>query len=320
MRFGRHMLFWLVYCTYFYIQSISPASLKEFSSSITYRNAFVSLCCFIPVCIMCVYVSIWYIFPKFIEPKKYLPAIFSFVLLFAFGTLINYFAAKSYYSISGSHAKGPLLLGYLNTIWAMIISGFAIGIKAVRKWFTEQKEISAITQNKTRNELNLQKNRMHPRFLYSSLHRIHESLINEDASSSRMILTLSNVLSYSLYESDNEFITLQNEIAAIEDFIALEKSADRQITLTVDEQLDTENLLVPPMIVFSSLQNSFLKMKDGDVSDCRTDIAIRRAADNILFQIRFMGNCAEKKVVEPVNVRVPVKYAATKMDLSYDTA
>lgn len=320
MKLRRHILFWLVYCIYFFIQSISPQNVNEFSSGKTYWSAFVSLCCFIPMCVMSVYTSIYLIFPRYIESKKYTKAIICFIALFAFGVAVNFYAATTYYTIVGFHAKGPLLLGYLNTIWAMIISGFAIGIKAIRKWYREQSEVHNILRDKTRNDLNLRKRKMHPAFLYSSLESIREKLQSGAGDASSRILTLSGLLSYSLYGTENEVIPLADEISAVEDFIQLEYIDRNKISIRIDPQVDVQRLLVPPMTIFSCLQESFLKIRNSDIEECLTEIVVKVMDEKVLIQVRFTGECADRDIVGPVFIRVPEVYAAISKTPAYDPA
>jgi sensor histidine kinase YesM len=291
MKYGRHILFWFVYCSYFYIQSIVPQSLKEFTIAATYRNAFVSLCAFIPVCVLSVYVSLYFILPFYIETKKYGAAIIAFIILFATGTLINYYGAGIYYHITHVvmyASKGKIALGYLNTVWAMIISGIAIGLKVTRKWFKQQKEIEAINRQKARNELNLQKNKIHPGFLYSSLDSIHADLRESKGASSSMILVLSNLLSYSLYESKTDRVTLQRELNAVNDFISLERMKGvATINLNVDENIEPAVLLVPPMVILSVLQDGFAET-----------IIIKENNENLFIKILMRENPAHLIKVE----------------------
>jgi len=288
MKYGRHILFWFVYCSYFYLQSIVPQTLEEFSVAATYKNAFVSLCSFIPVCMLSVYVSIYFILPFYIETKKYGRAIIAFVILFSAGTLINYYGAGIYYRITHVvmyASKGQIALGYLNTVWAMVISGIAIGIKVTRKWFNQQKEIEAIARQKSRNELNLQKNRIHPGLLYSSLDKIYTDLNQNNGSASSMILLLSNLLSYSLYECKTERVTLQRELNAVADFVALEKMKGmKEITVHVDENIEPSALLVPPMLILSVLHDGFCE-----------SIVIKEDDENLIIKISM--NERPKRVI-----------------------
>ena len=293
MKYGRHILFWLVYATYFYIQSISPQRPEEFSDPKTYTNAFVSLCSFIPVCVLSVYVSLYLIFPTFIETKKYGNAIFSFIILFAAGTAINYMAAMVYYRVTNvmTYAiKGCLTLGYLNTIWAMIISGLAICIKIARKSFNQQKEIEAISKQKARNEIHLQKNKIHPGFLYSSLDSIHADLKSGRGDSSSMILVLSNILSYSLYDSKTERVTLQQELNTVAEFISLEKmKGSKEISLCVGEHIETRSLLIPPMLILSVLHDGFAEA-----------VTVREDDENLIVDISMKNRPAHKIRVQKV--------------------
>ncbi|MBL7699016.1 MAG: histidine kinase [Chitinophagaceae bacterium] len=259
MKASRHIAFWLVYCLYFYIQSISPWSLEEFVSADTYKNALTSLYCFVPISMLCAYVSMYVILPFFIERRKYLPAVFLLVLLFAVAICLNYFGAGTYYRITGLQVNYPhpeVVLGYLNAIWAMIVSLIAMGIRITKKWYSQQKEIEEITRQKTRNELNLRKTSLHPGFLYSSLESIHEKLNRNDSMSSSMILLLSNILSYSLYESKTEKVTLRSELNAVSEYITLEKlKGSGGIDLNVDDNIDPEDVFISPMSVLSVLQD-----------------------------------------------------------------
>ena len=259
MKVGRHILFWFVYCSYFYIQSIAPQTSEQFSDPVTYRNAFISLYSFIPVCMLSVYVSIYFILPQYIEKKHYSGAILFFIILFSAGTCINFYAAQHFFRSTGvmaGYTRGALHLGYLNTIWAMIISGIAICLMVTRKWFQQKKEIDEISRIKARNELNLQKNKMHPGFLYSSLDSIYIDIKENRGASSSMILVLSNLLSYSLYESKKESVTLQNELNAVADFIRLERmKSSNEISLEIDDNINIEEILVPPMLILSVLHD-----------------------------------------------------------------
>ena len=241
-------------------------------------------------------------------------------MLFVTGVAINYVGAKIYYNASGINYKTAFLLGYLNTIWAIVIGGFAIGIKAIRKWDREQKEVHNIIRDKTRNDLNLRKRKMHPAFLYSSLGHIKSKLQSDPRDASARILTLSGLLSYSLYETDNELIPLESEMAALDDFILLEDIDRDKLSIRIDPQIDTQRLLIPPMTIFSCLQESFFKISNSDISECRTEIAIKTQDKKVLIQVRFTGECADRRIVEPVFIRVPEVYADTSKNLVYEPA
>lgn len=285
MKFWRHIIFWLVYCCYFYIQSISPWSLREFVNPETYRNALISMYCFVPTAIICAYPAMYVILPLYIERKKYLSAVFALTLLFLVAIGLNYFGARLYYRESHIRVNYPnpeFALGYLNAIWAMVASFVTMGIRITRKWFTQQREIEEIARQKARNELSLRKTSLHPGFLYSSLESIHQKLNRNDHMSSPMILLLSNILSYSLYESKTERVTLRSELSVVSEYISLEKmKGSGDIALNIDSRIDQENVLISPMAVLSVLQDDAMNPgRDGS-----TELSVKQKDEEITVSL-----------------------------------
>lgn len=289
MKWIRHISFWLLYCSYFYIQSISPQNFDEFANYLTYRNAFVSLCCFVPFSIVASYICVDFILPFFIEQKRYWSAVAAFVILFSVGTGVNFFAAEIFFKMTDAkyaRHKGALSLGYHNTTWAMIICGFAMGLKIARNWYLQQKEIEKITARKTRNELDLQKNNIHPEILYSGLNSIYHSLSINSERSPSMILTLSNVLSYSLYESKTERVALQSEINAVKDFISLEMMKHSvEIILRVDDDVDCESLSLAPMTILSAVQDKVIMLGKKGVMRWTIELFIDQTKEHIRLNL-----------------------------------
>jgi LytS/YehU family sensor histidine kinase len=256
---------------------------------------------------ICAYVSMDFILPRFIETKKYLKGAVAFTILFSAGTVINYFAATIYYANWGlplTYSKSPVSLGYLNTIWAMIISVIALGLRITRKWYLQQKEIEEITRQKARNELELQKNSMQPDFLYSSLHSIYENLNESSNSSSSMILVLSNLLSYSLYESKTERVSLQLELNAVNDFINLElMKGCNEIQLEVDEAIDTDEVLIHPMAVLSVMQNGIIKFQREEKGKCKMKVIVSENRSDL--RVKVFVSATEPDAKSPAVFIVP---------------
>src|SRR5882672_5572340 len=65
-----------------------------------------------------------------------------------------------------------------------------------------------------------------------------------------MLLKLSDLLSYSLYESDTELVPLENELSAINDFIFLKNSVPEN-KANIDMQIigNTSDILIPPIFL-----------------------------------------------------------------------
>ncbi len=288
-RLARHFLFWLTYCFLFFIQSFVPADVHGFFRSKTYYSAFVSLYCFLPVCVVSLYLALYIIWPFFLKRKKYLLAFYAMVAVFLIDIFLNYFFSLIFFSnyyirsevlkFGGELAKfsGTLQLAYQNSVWAITSMGLGLAIKLSKNSYLQQRENLEIVKKKLRNEINLQKSRLQPLYLRGSLDSIHAHVNAGSEKGYQMILKLSDVLNYTLYECELELIPIQTELSAIDDFIDLEKlknSDDGRIWLSVDSDLD--GLVIPPTLLLTFLQELTAILNDRAGSAYQTNMLIFR--------------------------------------------
>ncbi|HEY4206545.1 MAG TPA: hypothetical protein VGM31_07030, partial [Puia sp.] len=137
----RHLAFWALYASYFYMQSISPNCIKELNPKDVYSYAFVSLYCYLPACIISVYVSLT-IFYSFIHRKKqYAFTFLGYLALFALLVLINYsfsilfFQGACHCDVHKIPFMRKFALAYLNSENAVVIGVLALGIRLTRNWY-----------------------------------------------------------------------------------------------------------------------------------------------------------------------------------------
>jgi LytS/YehU family sensor histidine kinase len=101
-----------------------------------------------------------------------------------------------------------------------------------------------------------------------------------------MILKLSNLLDYLLYQADKPFVLLSDEINHIEDYIELEKmrfNDTLNIKFNVSEYNDT--IKIAPMLLIPFVENSF---KHGKIVDgkLKVHITIDIHQELLLFSVK----------------------------------
>lgn len=179
--------------------------------------------------------------------------VLSIFLLVLFDLAVNYFFAGIF--LNNIHYQKPIPPNFLNTLgfsdgntkWAVTIAIIAIGIKLAKNWHLQQKENLEIIKRKTRTELQIQKARINPAFLFHSLDTIYNKINAGAADSATMVLKLSDLLSYSLYESDTEAVLLDKELTGLRDFIFLEKTRQKNIDMKVSG--DTYGKYIAPVLL-----------------------------------------------------------------------
>ena len=131
-------------------------------------------------------------------------------------------------------------------------------------------------------EFRFLKMQIHPHFLFNTLNTLYGFALKKADEAPEMILKLSNLLDYILYQIDKPKVLLSEEINHIEDYIGLEKMRFHD---TLDIQLDNDNtnqdFQVAPMLLIPFVENSF---KHGNLINGILTINIKiTTTDNMLI-------------------------------------
>ncbi len=258
-RIKRHLVFWIAFGFTFTIQSLGDPLGGFFNKDLVLR-ALQSALCFLPFCIISVYVLSYVLFPVFLQKKKYAAFISGFILLVALGLWFNYYATILFFQLNSIPAftRAQNLMVDANFVWSAIVAGgLALGIKLAKNYYQQQNENLLLAKQKALTELKLLKARIHPDFLFATLDDIYKKIRAGSQKSPLMILKLSEILSYLLYESDEELVPLERELVATNDFISLSKLtiADKQISLKIIG--NAKDKFIAPLLLLTTFQNSF---------------------------------------------------------------
>jgi LytS/YehU family sensor histidine kinase len=135
-------------------------------------------------------------------------------------------------------------------------------------------------------ELNYLKMQIHPHFLFNTLNTMYGFALKKADETPEMILKLSNLLDYLLYQVDKPFVSLTDEINHIEDYISLEKMRfNDTLNVNFTKDMHSESIEIAPMLFIPFVENSF---KHGVIKHgvLNIDIAITTTTDEILFEIK----------------------------------
>jgi LytS/YehU family sensor histidine kinase len=121
-------------------------------------------------------------------------------------------------------------------------------------------------------ELNYLKNQIHPHFLFNTLNTNYGFALKQSKQTPEIILKLSNLLDYILYQINKPKVSLNEEILHIKEYIDLEKIRF-QDTLKIEftsNQID-ENIQIAPMLLIPFVENAF---KHGNIIEGSLKIEI----------------------------------------------
>lgn len=144
------------------------------------------------------------------------------------------------------------------SIIAILNGGMGLLTKGFIRWYAELKWKEELMRKNFEMELALIKSQISPHFLFNTLNNI-DVLITKNAEKASLYLNkLSDIMRFMLYETRNEKVPLQNELAYIEKYIDLQKIRTANPDFVAFNITgDTGNVHISPMILLPFIENAF---------------------------------------------------------------
>jgi len=140
-------------------------------------------------------------------------------------------------------------------------------------------------------ELKYLKMQIHPHFLFNTLNTMYGLSLKKAEQTPDMILKLSNLLDYLLYQAEKPSVLLSEEIEHIKDYIALEKMRfNETLQIKMDIQIESENTSIAPMLLLPFIENSF---KHGSIINGVLDIDIILTANDTMIYFKVKNSNSE---------------------------
>lgn len=215
-----------IVAVYYTIDYLIPRWLKQPAKLKFYVEAFVVMCCFIAIYRMMIHWVIWPYITK-AGPSSL--------------TTLQY-VARLFYSIFD----------------LLQVVGIAAAIKLFRLRLAAIRNEKLLTQEKLRSEMLHLRSQVNPHFLFNMLNSIYALSRSQSPATPEVVLKLSRILQFMLYETGRRTISIQQEIKVIRDYIELQElrfGKRMHVQLTVN--LDEPEVEIAPLLIFPLLENAF---------------------------------------------------------------
>ncbi|UMB53733.1 histidine kinase [Lutibacter sp. A64] len=283
-----HLLFWVV-VYYFYSYFLGYGS-----TNTAYVNQFSGF--LMPVTILISYFLIYYLIPNYLLTKKYayfiLYGVYTFIIslyIIILSILYGLLYSEGYKEVETVPLTKSLPFIILGVYFVvLIIVSFSLIMYNYKSIVSNENLNNKILQTKLQiknQELRFLKMQIHPHFLFNSLNTIYGFALNKKDEAPEMILKLSNLLDYILYQIEKPHVLLIDEINHLLDYVALEKMRFND-TLEVKTTIEVANktIKIAPMLLIPFVENAF---KHGDIINGKLNVSIyiKTEDDTLIFEI-----------------------------------
>jgi LytS/YehU family sensor histidine kinase len=150
----------------------------------------------------------------------------------------------------------------------------------------KDKEAAKLKSENLHTELKFLKSQINPHFLFNALNNIYAMSMMKSKDAPKMILKLSDILRYNLYDGIQDRVPIEKEMRYIENYVSFQKLKDENIrNIAVDFEGVDGNVMIAPLILIPFVENSFKHSKIEDVSKGWINIDLKTRDDKIIFKV-----------------------------------
>ncbi|KAB1067096.1 histidine kinase [Tamlana haliotis] len=256
--------------------------------------------------------------PVFFYKKKYLMFTASLILVIVVVILTEeYFLEKVFFPNTKRSSTFPGWFYMLADILPIItiLSGFKFTWDAIVK----QRQVEKLTSHIQESELQFLKSQINPHFLFNNLNNLYSYAIESSPKTPVIILELSSVLRYMLYECKARFVSIIKEIEHLKNFTQLnELQIEERGLINFSSEGINGQYEIAPLILVVFIENAFKHSQSAQSEDIKIDITISMEVDTLKFHCR--NNFMPFNKPDNLTHGIGLKNVKKRLDLLYPDA
>ena len=139
---------------------------------------------------------------------------------------------------------------------ASVLLGSVVGMAIFKKWINDVQRMNELQQANLKTELEQLKSQVNPHFLFNTLNNLLVLTKTDSEKASQVLLGLSDLLRYQLYDSTKEKIVLSKDISFIQNFLSLEKIRKNDFEFCIETDGNMESQMLPPFLFIPFVENA----------------------------------------------------------------
>lgn len=250
-----------------------------------------------------VYTHLYFYVPRFLNQRKYLT-----YLLFTAGSIyiysrLNYGLLK----LLPEENMPERMVRFLENITpnfdlleGLIVVILTYALKYTLIAFITQNELLKLQKEKLQLELNALKAQIHPHFLFNTLNNLYSLTLKNSDKASEVVLKLSDIMRYVLYQANEEKVELSKELDFIRNYVELQKIRyHNRYDILFEIAGNPEGKKVSPLLFIDFTENAFKHGIDKRFTDGFVHVKFDIRQDEVIFQCRnSIGNNEQEGIIQ----------------------
>ncbi|MDE5813533.1 MAG: histidine kinase, partial [Muribaculaceae bacterium] len=152
----------------------------------------------------------------------------------------------------------PILLEF---VYSLLVVGCNLAVAMTFRYFEDRLETERLMKANAENQLAYLKAQINPHFYMNMLNNIHGMIEIDPERAQTMVLDMSSLMRYMLYDSSKPYISLSDEIAFLNNYLNLMRQRYPESKVRIDRDFPTDEAAVsiqlPPLLFLVFIENAF---------------------------------------------------------------
>lgn len=208
---------------------------------------------------------------------------------------------------------------FLVTFLAVLFSVVLIMVlKLLKNWYDEEQAKRQLLQVNLETELKFLKSQINPHFLFNSLNNLYALTLKKSDDAPEVVLRLSNILRYVLYETGGGEVPLEKEVQYLRDYIDLEKiRLGNRVDIRFETEGEISGKVIEPMLFLTFVENSFKHGAANAISNGWVDIRLATTPGEISFRIANSKDRAHMDEIKSYPGGIGLENLQKRLDILY---
>jgi len=248
--------------------------------------------------------------------------IFLPLVVFIMILLSNAIMNKILTSTNPEHYYGPSKTMLLFVVFFIMAAATGVLIKMIRARIQDRIKAAEANAAHSQSELQLLQSQLSPHFLFNTLNNLYGISMTEHEKIPALLLRLSDLLRYSVYDAKELFVPLKDEISYLKNYIEFEKiriGNRLELKVEVDDVADA-TIKIAPMLLIVFVENAFKHSKNTSQQKIVINIELKIWSNSILFLVQNSYSKANIEIANAESSGMGLTNVKKRLELLYANA
>ncbi len=205
-----------------------------------------------------VYFNLLYLIPNYLSKNKFLTyaglLVLATIIITPLKMLAFYFKFSAYPALQEQVIANQFSYFIAN----FVMAAASTVVKIITDWLRTAREKQELETRTMQTELRFLKSQINPHFLFNTLNSLYALTLKKSDKAPEIVIKLSEMMRYMLYECNEKRVALSNEIHYIRNYLDLEKLRHGdKVDIRFEVEGYVSDQMIAPLMFIPFIENSF---------------------------------------------------------------